>query len=76
MDIGRVVTRACLGILAVEAAWVAFLLIGGDPRFEIALDYRIYHDAAVRWLGGGGFYLPSNSTAPTRSGSATSSTRR
>ncbi len=58
MDIGRIVTRACLGILAVEAAWVAFLLIGGDPRFEIALDYRIYHDAAFRWLNGGGFYLP------------------
>lgn len=64
MDSGRIIKRAALGIIAVEAAWVIFVLIGADPRFLVATDFGIYHDAAARWLDGGGFYLPEQLGGP------------
>lgn len=36
------------------ATWAQFYLAGGASN--IGVDFSLYHDATVRWLGGGSFY--------------------
>jgi hypothetical protein len=52
----RVVAGTALGLIALEAIVVLVLLVTSYD-VQAGLDYGIYHDAAARWLAGGGFYL-------------------
>lgn len=64
LDVGRLALRVSLGVIGIEAIWVFVILLGSDPDVLVALDFRIYRDAAARWLGGGGFYLPGQLAGP------------
>lgn len=44
------------------ATWAMFLTSGGVAN--IGVDYVLYRDAAVSWLGGGPFYLPHQVSGP------------
>ena len=52
----RVVARVAQGVLLVECGWVLWTLVGGDRRYPVGVDFRIYAAAAARWLHGGAFY--------------------
>jgi len=60
----RVASRVALGVVAVEAAWVIWTMVGGDARYPIACDYVALREATARWLAGGGFYLPLQLAGP------------
>ena len=50
--------------LVVFAFWFALLLAHADYRWVVGIDRAIYRDAALRWLGGGAWYLPDQLAGP------------
>jgi hypothetical protein len=61
----RVALLALTGGLLILAGYSAAVL-ATDPRFDgmRGIDYRIYRDAAARWLSGGSFYYPEQISGP------------
>lgn len=64
MDVGRITVYVSIGVIVIEAIWVISVLMGFRPDLLVALDYRIYGEAASRWLARGGFYLPGQLAGP------------
>src|SRR5450759_88660 len=60
--VGRLLPVLPLGIFGAEGALAVTNPSGVLPI--VGVDYRLYMDAARRWLDGGGFYLPFQVAGP------------
>lgn len=60
----RIVSRVALGVFILEALWVLWTMTVGSSTYPVGCDYTALRDAAARWLGGGGFYLPAQLAGP------------
>jgi hypothetical protein len=62
----RVLTLTAAGVLliVIAAEWLAVIQHPGALGREFGGDYRIYMDAARRWLSGGSFYSPYQFAGP------------
>ena len=68
--------RALLISAAVFLVPIVFVLVVPHALEQpVGVDFRLYHEAATRWLSGGSFYEPYSSPVRTTSTPATSCTR-
>ena len=63
--VARILPRVLIGLFLVLAAFIMLTLLT-SPAYASAggIDFRIYRDAAARWLAGGFFYYPSQIAGP------------
>lgn len=53
-----------LGLLSIGVMRLAHILTSGDSWYLLGIDRRIYQDAAIRFIGGGSYFLPSQLAGP------------
>jgi hypothetical protein len=61
--LSRILPPVLVGLSVLVGAYTLFVLLT-DPAFVPGFDFRIYHEAAARWLAGGGFYYPHQLAGP------------
>ena len=64
VDWRRVVARVSQGVIAVDSAWLLFVLLGGDSRAIVGADYRSVLIIAREWLSSGTPYSAAQLAGP------------